>query len=117
MQVPLVVACIGPFVTPPRLQLGYILGGAQLATTLALPIVLSKFCTPPDAPVPREVFFTRWRTLQGSLMKPHDTVVDHEPFSDSNLSTYQMLPQCVPPCFATELWHALHGQEGKEARA
>ncbi len=60
------VACVAPFTAPPRLQLGYARGGQALSRSLALPVVVSKFCTPPDAPVPREAFFQRWRALPGA---------------------------------------------------
>ena len=65
-QVPLMVACVAPFDTPPRLQLGYACGTQALNRSLALPVVAAKFCTPPDAAVPRETFFQRWRALPGA---------------------------------------------------
>ncbi|KAK9806309.1 hypothetical protein WJX72_009579 [[Myrmecia] bisecta] len=70
IQVPLMVACVSPFLEPPRVQIAYTLPtGQQCNQTLPLPIVVSKFCTPPDASVPREVFFNRWRALAGPPQK------------------------------------------------
>ena len=69
-QVPLMVACVAPFATPPRLQLGDACGAQALNRSLALPMVAVKFCTPPDAAVPRETFFQRWRALPGAPAHP-----------------------------------------------
>ncbi len=65
MQVPLLVACIAPFLSAPRVQIGYGLAGQVVNQSLALPVITPKFCTPPDAAVPREAFFQRWRALEG----------------------------------------------------
>ena len=65
-QVPLMVACIAPFLAGPRAQIGYSLGGRSVSQNLALPIVAPKFCTPPDAPVAKEAFFQRWRAVEGA---------------------------------------------------
>lgn len=64
-QVPLMVACVAPFLAAPRVQIGYSLGGQIVNQNLALPAVASKFCTPPDAPVAKEAFFQRWRAVEG----------------------------------------------------
>ena len=61
------VACTAPFLSAPRVQLGYALGKQVVSQSLALPIITPKFCTPPDSSVPREAFFQRWRTLEGGL--------------------------------------------------
>ena len=65
-QVPLMVACTAPFLSAPRVQIGYALGGRAVSQSLALPVIAPKFCTPPDASVPPEAFFQRWRTLEGN---------------------------------------------------
>lgn len=65
MQVPLMVACTAPFLSALRVQIGYTLDKQVVNQNLALPVIAAKFCTPPDSSVPREVFFQRWRTLQG----------------------------------------------------
>lgn len=70
MQVPLMVACTAPFLSAPRVQLGYTLGKQVVSQSLALPVITPKFCTPPDASVPREAFFQRWRTLEGRQHSP-----------------------------------------------
>ncbi len=64
-QVPLLVACIAPFLAGPRAQIGYSLGGQTVSQNLALPAVAAKFCTPPEAPVAKEAFFQRWRAVEG----------------------------------------------------
>lgn len=68
MQVALKVTCISSFPDVPHLQLSYSQQGQQVAQNLMLPIVVSKFCTPPDNPVPKEVFFSRWRAISGQLL-------------------------------------------------
>ena len=65
VQVSLSVAALAPWVAPARLQLGYQLGGHTVAHTLPLPLVATKFCSPPAAPLPRELFFLQWRQLAG----------------------------------------------------
>ena len=65
MQVLLRVTCVSSFADVPHLQLSYNVQGQQVAQNLMLPIVVSKFCTPPDKPVPKEVFFSRWKAIQG----------------------------------------------------
>ena len=60
------VACTAPFLSAPRVQIGYALGGQVVNQNLALPVITPKFCTPPDAVVPREAFFQRWRALEGA---------------------------------------------------
>lgn len=65
VQVALKVTCISSFPDVPHLQLSYSQQGQQVAQNLMLPIVVSKFCTPPDNPVPKEVFFSRWRAIAG----------------------------------------------------
>lgn len=64
-QVPLVVACVAPFLAGPRAQIGYSIRGRSVSQSLALPIVAPKFSTPPDAPVAKEAFFQRWRAVEG----------------------------------------------------
>lgn len=59
------VACTAPFLSGPRVQIGYALGKQVVNQNLALPVITPKFCTPPDSSVPREAFFQRWRTLEG----------------------------------------------------
>lgn len=74
MQVALKVTCVSSFPDVPHLQLSYSLQGQQVAQNLMLPIVVAKFCTPPDNPVPKDVFFTRWRAIAGQpsvLCMPH----------------------------------------------
>jgi hypothetical protein len=66
-QVPLVVACVAPFLAGPRAQIGYSMRGRTVSQSLALPVVAPKFCTPPDAPVAKEAFFQRWRAVEGAL--------------------------------------------------
>lgn len=61
------VACTAPFLSAPRMQLGYTLGRQVVNQNLPLPVITPKFCTPPDASVPREAFFQRWRTLEGAF--------------------------------------------------
>jgi len=34
--------------------------------SLALPVAVTKFCSPPDAPLPRDLFFSQWRALGGA---------------------------------------------------
>ena len=65
LQVVWRVTCVSSFADVPHLQLSYSLQGQQVAQNLMLPIVVSKFCTPPDNPVPKEVFFGRWRAIAG----------------------------------------------------
>lgn len=60
------VSCTAPFLSAPRVQIGYALGGQVVNQNLALPVITPKFCTPPDAAVPREAFFQRWRALEGA---------------------------------------------------
>lgn len=66
MQVPLAVACLAPFLAAPQMHLGYSAGRHAMSRTLALPLVVAKFCTPPSAPISREAFFERWRALDGA---------------------------------------------------
>lgn len=61
------MTCVSSFPDVPHLQLSYSQQGQQVAQNLMLPIVVSKFCTPPDNPVPKEVFFSRWRAIAGQL--------------------------------------------------
>ena len=68
--VPLMVACVAPFATQPPLQLGYACGAQALNRSLALPVVAVKICTPPDAAVPRETLFQRWRALPSAPAHP-----------------------------------------------
>ena len=68
MQVVLGVTCVSSFPDVPHLQLSYSLQGQQVAQNLMLPIVVSKFCTPPDNAVPKDVFFSRWRAISGQLV-------------------------------------------------
>ena len=65
VQVALKVTCVSSFPDVPHLQLSYSLQGQQVAQNLMLPIVVAKFCTPPDNPVPKDVFFSRWRAIAG----------------------------------------------------
>ncbi len=65
LQVALRVTCVSSFPDVPHLQLSYSIQGQQVAHNLMLPIVVSKFCTPPDNPVPKDVFFSRWRAIAG----------------------------------------------------
>ena len=65
LQVALKVTCVSSFPDVPHLQLSYSIQGQQVAQNLMLPIVVSKFCTPPDNPVPKDVFFSRWRAIAG----------------------------------------------------
>ncbi|BDA41202.1 AP-2 complex subunit alpha-1 [Coccomyxa sp. Obi] len=69
IQVPLMVACIAPFLAGPRAQIGYSIGGQTVSQNLALPAVAAKFCTPPEAPVAKEAFFQRWRAVEGPPLK------------------------------------------------
>lgn len=62
------VTCVSSFPDVPHLQLSYSQHNQQVAQNLMLPIVVSKFCTPPDNPVPKEVFFSRWRAIAGQLL-------------------------------------------------
>ena len=62
------MTCVSSFPDVPHLQLSYSLQGQQVAQNLMLPIVVSKFCTPPDNPVPKDVFFSRWRAIAGQLL-------------------------------------------------
>ena len=65
MQVTVNVTCTAPFLQSPNLQLGYTAGGQSCSQNLPLPITTTKFVTPPDAPIPRDAFFSRWRALAG----------------------------------------------------
>ena len=65
LQVSLSVACVSAFLSVPKVQLSYSCAGQTVAQNLTLPLVVPKFCTPPDNPVPKEVFFGRWRSLTG----------------------------------------------------
>lgn len=60
------VACVAPFLAAPQVQIGYTIGKQTVNQNLQLPLVVAKFCTPPDAPVPKEAFFQRWRSLEGT---------------------------------------------------
>ena len=64
-QVALTVSCTAPFLQSPKVQLGYTVGGQVCNQNLLLPITATKFFTPPEASVPREAFFSRWRGLTG----------------------------------------------------
>ena len=88
VQVPLMVACTAPFLSGPRVQIGYALGKQVVNQNLALPVITPKFCTPPDSSVPREAFFQRWRTLEGGL--PINPSSCSFPWHPSSLS----LPLC-----------------------
>jgi len=68
LQVALRVTCVSSFPDVPHLQLSYSIQGQQVAHNLMLPIVVSKFCTPPDNPVPKDVFFSRWRAIAGKSL-------------------------------------------------
>lgn len=65
-QVQVMAACLAPFLAAPRIHLGYSLDGHTMSQSLPLPVVVTKFCTPPEAAVPREAFFQRWRALNGA---------------------------------------------------
>ena len=73
VQLSLDVTCLTPFTRPPVLQLGYTVvggpfgGGAVMARTLDLPLVVTKFCTPMEVPV--AVFTTRWAQVVGAPFK------------------------------------------------
>lgn len=69
LQVALRVTCVSSFPDVPHLQLSYSIQGQQVAHNLMLPIVVSKFCTPPDNPVPKDVFFSRWRAIAGKSLR------------------------------------------------
>ena len=58
VQVTLQVLCVAPFLRVPTVQLGYNAQGQVLSQSLSLPLSVGKFCTPPGAPVPRDVFFS-----------------------------------------------------------
>ena len=60
------VTALAPFVATVQLQLGYQVGPHVHSQNLALPVSTTKFCSPPDAPLPRDVFFSQWRTLPGA---------------------------------------------------
>ena len=60
------VACLGPFLVAPRVQIGYTLGSQAVSQSLALPCVVAKFCTAPETLVPKEAFFQRWLSHSGS---------------------------------------------------
>jgi hypothetical protein len=60
------VACVAPFLACPTVQISYTCGQQTVNQTLPLPLVVAKFCTPPDSPVPKEAFFHRWRTVEGA---------------------------------------------------
>ena len=66
VQIPLNITAMAPFVAEPRLQLGYQVEGHGVGRSLALPVALTKFCSPPDAPLPRDLFFSQWRALAGA---------------------------------------------------
>eukprot|EP00891_Asterochloris_glomerata_P007006 jgi/Astpho2/7006/fgenesh1_pm.00107_%23_19_t len=74
IQVPLSVACVSAFLSVPKVQLSYSCAGQTVAQNLTLPLVVPKFCTPPDNPVPKEVFFGRWRSLTGPPHKVGERV-------------------------------------------
>ena len=40
--------------------------GHAVGQSLALPVAVTKFCSPPDAPLPRDLFFSQWRALAGA---------------------------------------------------
>ena len=65
LQVPLAVACLAPFLAAPQIHLGYSVGRHAMGQTLPLPLVVTKFCTPPSMAISREAFFERWRALDG----------------------------------------------------
>ncbi|KAK9803215.1 hypothetical protein WJX73_004463 [Symbiochloris irregularis] len=74
VQVPLSVVCTESFLQPPRAQLGYHAEGQTVNQTLALPLSVGKFITPPGAAVPREAFFARWRAVAGPPYKLSERV-------------------------------------------
>ena len=74
MQIPLNVTAMAPFVAEPRLQLGYQVEGHAVEQSLALPVAVTKFCSPPDAPLPRDLFFSQWRALAGASLCHHGGV-------------------------------------------
>ena len=71
VQIPLNVTATAPFVAEPRLQLGYQVEGHAVGQSLALPVAVTKFCSPPDAPLPRDLFFSQWRALGGASPGQH----------------------------------------------
>ena len=64
------VTALAPFVAVVRLQLGYQAGPHTQAQSLVLPLVATKFCSPPQALLPRDLFFSQWRTLAGAKLQP-----------------------------------------------
>lgn len=82
-QIPLVVLCHGPFLLSPPLQIGYALEDQVMNQTLALPVVVTKFCVPPEATVPQDAFFARWRALSGAppLLLPLSLACQSPPFA------------------------------------
>eukprot|EP00884_Botryococcus_braunii_P018832 jgi/Botrbrau1/5632/Bobra.55_1s0021.1 len=85
VQIPLLVACQGPFLLSPPLQVSYAMGEQTMNQTLALPIVVTKFCIPPEVPVPRDAFFARWRALSGPPMKVGERVTRVTPLAKAAL--------------------------------
>lgn len=68
LQFTVTVTCTAPFLQSPKLQLGYNHVGEVCNQNLPLPITTTKFVTPPDAAIPREAFFNRWRALAGAKL-------------------------------------------------
>ncbi|KAL3140296.1 hypothetical protein ABBQ38_004564 [Trebouxia sp. C0009 RCD-2024] len=97
VQVALKVTCVSSFPDVPHLQLSYSQQGQQVAQNLMLPIVVSKFCTPPDNPVPKEVFFSRWRAIAGPPQKVGERVTRVTPLAkgpvEALLSSLNLGPQ------------------------
>ena len=62
---------MAPFVAEPRLQLGYQVDAHSVGQSLALPVAVTRFCSPPDAPLPRDLFFSQWRALVGAFTRRH----------------------------------------------
>lgn len=69
MQISLGVTALAAFVSTVRLQLGYQVGAHVQAQSLALPLVATKFCSRPEAPLPRDLFFSQWRQLAGAHLQ------------------------------------------------
>lgn len=69
VQVSLAVTCLQPCITPPSLQVGYVLPstGQAVSRSLALPLFVAKFCQPVE--VPRQVFAMRWDQVAGPPFK------------------------------------------------
>ncbi|DBA96016.1 hypothetical protein WJX77_003113 [Trebouxia sp. C0004] len=97
LQVALRVTCVSSFPDVPHLQLSYSIQGQQVAHNLMLPIVVSKFCTPPDNPVPKDVFFSRWRAIAGPPQKVGERVTRVTPVAkgpvEALLSSLNLGPQ------------------------